>query len=830
MQGIRQRRTAEEQLFRRQRRRTSVLTRLAAVVAIVLVPVGAWAVFSAQPAAADTPPTVTSVSPDVGPITGGSLVTIDGTGFVAGSTSVDFGTVPATSVTVTSSTELTAISPSGGPGSVDVIVSTPSPEGPSVPSVSDLFAYGSPSVSGLTPNAGPLSGDTVVTVTGTGFAPGAAVKFGLLAASTVVVTSGTTLLATTPASGASGALDITVTMPMPGGTSATSVNDQFVYGPPTVSLVTPDTGPANTATHVTITGTAFLPGDTVTFGPLSATNVTVVSETTITALAPSTLSGGANVQVTNPAGSSTPSVAAQFAAGPPSVTAVTPAAGLAAGGETVTVSGDGFVAGTSVSFGSTASQGVTVETPTSLQAIVPPGTDGSVDVTATTPNGTSEASPADLYAYGAPIVTAVSPDTGAIGGQTTVTVKGMAFVPNAVVSFGSMPATSVTVNATGTILQVTAPANAAGSYDVTVTTPAGTSATSFFDLYAYGAPVVTGVSPDAGPLSQGNDVFISGNGFVPGVTVFFGAVVAPSAIVYPGGKIIEAVAPANTAGPVDITVTSAQGTSATSLSDAYFYGSPAVTSISPTTGSTAGGTAVTITGSGFAPDATVTFGMLPATAVTRISSTSITAISPAANVGVVPIVVTTPAGASAQTNADLFEYSDQLQISCAPPPSSVDTCATIDLPAVSLQGQWQSETTSTNAMYITDDRGDASVGWSLSAYVVPTADNPNSLCAGFSGFCNATIGSGAIPTDAEFPADFLSVANVSCGPAPGNSSPTPLDGTGGALPNGPGAISLCTAQAGSSAGTFVVNADFTLQIPPYIYAGNYEATVEFLVM
>jgi hypothetical protein len=182
------------------------------------------------------------------------------------------------------------------------------------------------------------------------------------------------------------------------------------------------------------------------------------------------------------------------------------------------------------------------------------------------------------------------------------------------------------------------------------------------------------------------------------------------------------------------------------------------------------------------------------------------------------------------TSAAQFEYSDQLQISCAPPPTSADTCGTIDLPPVSLQGRWQSETSSTNAIYVTDDRGDATAGWSLSAYVVPSTNNPNSLCADWSGFCNATVGSGAAGVDAELPADYLSVDNVNCHPATGNTSPSPITGAGGAFPNGSGAVSLCTAQAGSSAGTFVVDAQFSLQIPPWIYAGRYEATVEFLVM
>ena len=338
------------------------------------------------------------------------------------------------------------------------------------------------------------------------------------------------------------------------------------------------------------------------------------------------------------------------------------------------------------------------------------------------------------------------------------------------------------------------------------------------------------MAPDAGPLAGGNDVIVAGSGFVPGMTVYFGSQLSPSVTVLAGGTGFYAVAPAGTAGPVDITVTTPQGTSATTANDSYFYGTPVVTAITPTTGATAGGTAVTIMGSGFAPNATVTFGLLPATSVTVTSSTSITAVAPAANAGVIPVRVSTQAGISPLTPADSFEYDNGLQISCAPPPVFSSTCNSINLPPVSLDGQWQSESAPSNTLYVTDNRGDASVGWSVSAYMEPSPDNPERTLCGFAGFCNTSTGSGAASTDAVIAADDFSITNVGCNPGPGNTSPAPLAGSGGAFPNGPGAVALCTAPAGSSAGTFNIAATYSLQVPPWIYAGQYEATIEILVM
>ena len=798
-----------------------------------LLPVGSYAFLSAPPAGADTAPTVSAVSPDIGPTAGGTVVTITGTGFIVGSTTVAFGATAATDVTVTSDTTLTATAPPNLPGgSVDVVVTvTDTVPVPSATTPADLFAYGPPTVTGLSPGAGPIAGGTVVTVTGTSFVPGATVSFGASAATNVTVTSATTLQATAPSSVDTGVVDVTVTTPpTDGGTSGTGPSDLYAYAAPAVTSISPSTGAAGVATLVTITGTDFSSGDTVNFGATAATGVTVWSSTMIVASSPVSLVGGADVTVVNALGASPTSVADQFAAGAPTVSAVSPPAGPVGGGGTVTVTGTGFVAGTTVAFGGVAASGVTVVSPTSLVATAPAGPSGSVDLTVATAQGTSATSTADLYAYGAPVVTAVAPDTGPVTGGSAVIVTGSGFVPGVTVSFGSTPATGVTVNATGTSLQVVAPLEVAGSVDVTVTDTGGTSTVSLSDLYAYGAPVVTSVAPDAGPLAGGNYVIVAGSGFVPGMTVSFGILASTSVTVMPGGTGFYALVPPGTPGPVDITVNTAQGTSATTLKDAYFYGSPAVTGLTPGTGSTAGGTSVTITGTGFAPDSTVSFGLEPATSTTVTSATSITAVAPAANLGVIPVRVTSPAGMSPLTPADNFEYDDQLQISCAPPPAISTSCNSINLPAVNLQGQWQNAAAPANSLYVTDDRGDATVGWSLSAYMVPSTYNANSWCAGWSGFCNATAGSDSASANAKIPADYLSLTGVSCAPAPGNSSPAPLAGSGGNFPVGPGAVSLCTAQAGSSEGTFKVDGIFSLQVPPWVYAGQYEATVVFLVM
>ncbi len=427
-------------------------------------------------------------------------------------------------------------------------------------------------------------------------------------------------------------------------------------------------------------------------------------------------------------------------------------------------------------------------------------------------------------------MTGITPHAGPTSGGTVVTVTGTSFSQDANVSFGGNPATAVTVNLAGTSLRATSPSGA-HSVDVTVTTPAGTSSTSPEDLFAYGRPAVTSVSPDAGPTTGGTTVTVTGTGFAPGAEVDFGTTPSGSVTVDSGTQITASSPPASS-GPVDVSVTTSQGTSPNGQGDVFTYGAPVVDSLRPVSGPTTGGTSVTITGTGFTRDATVDFGPTAASSVTITSDTSLTAVSPPGGSGVVDVTVTSPAGTSATQGADQFAYSDQLELSCSPPPytSPGSTCPGIDLPAVTLDGTEQSTQAPGNTIYIMDNRGESSAGWSVSAYLVPTPGNPPTGCAAYSGFCDWSVGDASTSPNAKIPASDFSVGSLSCTAAPGNTSPQPHVGTGGSFPDAGGAVSLCTADPGSSGGAFELGSTFSLVLPESLFAGTYHATVEYLVM
>lgn len=197
------------------------------------------------------------------------------------------------------------------------------------------------------------------------------------------------------------------------------------------------------------------------------------------------------------------------------VTGVGPGSGPQQGGTSVAIAGINFAEATSVRFGTNAAASFTVNSATSITASSPAGT-GTVDITVTTPSGTSAATAAGRFTYTPPpTVTKVKPNKGPAAGGTSSTITGSDFTGATSVSFGSIPASSFTVDSP-TSITVLSPAGTAGAADITVTTPSGASAIGAHDVFKYEAPTIAGVSPGTGPVAGGTSVTVSGSGFAPG--------------------------------------------------------------------------------------------------------------------------------------------------------------------------------------------------------------------------------------------------------------------------------------------------------------------------
>jgi len=383
-----------------------------------------------------------------------------------------------------------------------------------------------PTVTSVSPNAGPLTGGHFVVVKGTGFNNSLVyVAFGNIQVSytQVLVVNNTELIVSPPTSPTGGTVDVTVQNF--NGTSATSPADQYTFtNLPTVSAVSPIAGTPAGGNTVTVTGSGFDPVNkpSVNFGANTITpaNVTVNSPTSLSVPAPSgTDHTTVDVTVTDQFGQTSPTSAADHYtyADAPTVTGVSPDLGSIAGGTHVTISGTDLGPVTGVSFGSTPVPmgNFTANADGTVTATAPPGSGGQVDITVTTPLGTSAITKSDLFTYAdTPAVTGVKVNSGP--GGTVVTVNGHYFTEASSVKFGSTPATDFGVLSSGIIIAIVPPGS--GAVDVTVTTPLGTSATGGSDTFTYSGGGGTGywqVGLDGGIFAYGGAGYYGSMGGQP---------------------------------------------------------------------------------------------------------------------------------------------------------------------------------------------------------------------------------------------------------------------------------------------------------------------------
>jgi hypothetical protein len=219
---------------------------------------------------------------------------------------------------------------------------------------------------------------------------------------------------------------------------------------------------------------------------VEATNVIAESSTSVTATAPAG-KGTVDVEVTTPAGTSAPGPADRYTyVAPPVVKKLSVKSGPATGATTVVITGTEFTGATAVHFGEAEAQSVTVNSATSITAVSPAGTGGTVDVTVIGVGGTSAKVAADHFKY-TPVVEEVAPGGGPVAGHTPVTVTGAGFALGATATtfkFGKTKATAVNCTSS-TTCTMTSPKHVAETVDVTATVAKAVSLTSAADRYTY---------------------------------------------------------------------------------------------------------------------------------------------------------------------------------------------------------------------------------------------------------------------------------------------------------------------------------------------------------
>ncbi|RUR01400.1 IPT/TIG domain-containing protein [Labedella endophytica] len=583
-------------------------------------------------------PATTELDPDRGPVTGGTEVTITGTGFT-GVTEVTFGGEPGTELVVVSDTEITVTSPAGGPGTVDVVVTSPVGSSAALP-----FEYFPVTVvTAIDPETGDEAGGTAVTITGDAFTGATGVTFDGVPATEFVVVDDETITAVTPAG--VGTVDVVVLNPGEAGDGA--LEDGFEYLPPVAPTLTeldPDRGPEGGDTLVIVTGTDFDGTTSVTVDGIEA-DFDVVSDTELTFTTPPHAPETVDVIVTNEVGPSAPLDFTYFATA--EVDEVDPDEGPLAGGSVVTITGSCFTGATGVLFGDVPATVFSVVSDTEITVLVPAGvTAGAVDVTVIGGGECGDATLPGGYTYlDAPAIAALDPERGPVTGGTEVTITGTGFTGTTTVLFGGFAGTELTVVSDTEITVTTPSAAAPGPVQVVVFAGGGASEPGEFTYFAVAE--ITAVTPASGEEPGGETVTITGSCFTGATGVLFGDEPATDVVVVDDGTI-TAVTPAGI-GTVDVTVVNPGECGDATLEDAFTYvpeGAPVLTAIDPDRGPEVGGTAVTITGTGLDSTTSVTIDG-EEVGFTIVDDTEITLVTPPHAPETVDVVVTNAGGASA---------------------------------------------------------------------------------------------------------------------------------------------------------------------------------------
>ncbi len=390
----------------------------------------------------------------------GDTVIIRGTN-LTGTTAVYFGNVPAPAFSVISDSVVYAKVGTGASGFVKLTTSV------NTDSLSGfVFVVNLPHLNSFTPTAA-RQGDTV-TIRGINLTGTTAVYFGNIPATNFTVVSDSIITAKV-GTGASGYVRVIT----PLGSDSLS-GFVFVINLPHLSSFTP--AKADSSVTVSIKGINFTGAYAVDFGGIPAASFTVISDTLITAVPEGGASGYVSVFTSTGsdslAGFTYDSSSTQLA----KIISFNPATGSK--DSVITIQGKNLSKVTGVSFGGTDAASFQIKSDSVITAVLGLGSSGSVTIRSAANRDSLDGF---IYTTAAipPHIKTFTPDSGRSG--ALVKIMGSGFTNTTVVSFGSVPAETFTVESDSLISAIV---GAGASGDVVVTTPAGTATDSGFRFIA----------------------------------------------------------------------------------------------------------------------------------------------------------------------------------------------------------------------------------------------------------------------------------------------------------------------------------------------------------
>jgi hypothetical protein len=682
-------------------------------------------------------PMVGSVAPNNGSTTGGTPVTITGTSFAAGAT-VTFGGAAATNVVVVNSTTITATTPAHAAGAVTVTVTVNGQSG----SLVNGFTYTAAGAISFIQVASATPQTTTATVSATYEAAQTAGDLNIVAVGwndtvaavqSVKDSAGNSYsLAIGPTKGSGLQESIYYAANIVGGSNTVTVTFNQAAAVPDVRILeyrgvtTLDAkaGASGSSTAANSGSATTTSANELIFGADMVATATEAAGSGFTSRIVTSPDGDiAEDKVVTTAGSNSATATldgsgpwimqmATFAAAAgaaPTVTSVSPNSGSTAGGTPVTITGTSFAAGATVTFGGAAATNVVVVNSTTITATTPAGNAGAVTVTVTVNGQSGSLVNGFTYTAAAAIsfiqVASATPPSTATVSATYATAQTAGDLNIVAVGWNDTVATvqSVKDSAGNSYSLAIGPTKGSGlqesiyyaanivggSNTVTVTFNQSAADPDVRILEYRGVTTLdakAGASGSSTAANSGSATTTSANELIFGadmVATNTGAAGSgfTSRIITKRGDIAEDKV-VTTAGSNSATAT-VNGSGPWIMQMATFAAAagavPTVTSVSPNSGSTAGGTPVTITGTSFAAGATVTFGGAAATNVVVVNSTTITATTPAGNAGAVTVTVTVNGQSGSLVNG--FTYTAAaaisfIQVASATPPSTATVSAT----------------------------------------------------------------------------------------------------------------------------------------------------------
>ena len=407
---------------------------------------------------------LTAVDPPQASSKGGTPLTLTGAGFHGG-VDVVIGGRLCPQVQVVDDSMVIAVAPEGEPGPAHVLVASPTGQ---ATLHHGLFYFEEAGLALAAPAAGPSTGGTLVTLTGTGFHTGTEVSFGLLPGGDTNVVDLQHLTVKAPAYGATGPVDLVLDTPY--GTAV--LKNGFHYFDPLTPVegvqvlgVAPDQGPASGGNPVAVVATGLAQDQTtVYFGPKAVPVLAIhPDEDTVVVEAPPGVPGPVSVSVTAPSGQGTLDGAYTYWKDL-QITKSDPDKGPAGGGTPVTIWGTGFEPGAAVRIGGLPAMDVKYLSGSALSATTPPGSPGPAtirvfqgDIEAQLDGGFTYESETHLFA--------IDPDQGSSAGGTLVHLFGSNIPDDARVFFGGSEASHV-VAETSNQLSCRTPPGKIGPADV----------------------------------------------------------------------------------------------------------------------------------------------------------------------------------------------------------------------------------------------------------------------------------------------------------------------------------------------------------------------------